>query len=33
MPLPFSAVGYNFEGSFPDQEINDLAVDNIRKTP
>jgi hypothetical protein len=31
--LPYSAVGYNFEGSFPDQEINDLAVDNIRKNP
>jgi hypothetical protein len=32
-PVPFSVVGYNFEGSFPDQEINDLAVDNIRKNP
>jgi hypothetical protein len=31
--LPYSAVGYNFVGWFDDQEINDLAVDNIRKNP
>jgi hypothetical protein len=28
-PLPFSAVGANFLGWFPDQEINDLAIDNV----
>lgn len=28
-PLPFSAAGANFLGWFPDQEINDLAIDNI----
>jgi hypothetical protein len=27
-PLPFSAVGANFLGWFPDQEINNLAIDN-----
>ena len=27
-PLPFSAVGSNFLGWFPDQEINNLAIDN-----
>jgi hypothetical protein len=28
-PLPFSAVGSNWLGWFPDQEINDLAIDNV----
>jgi len=28
-PLPFSAAGSNFLGWFPDQEINDLAIDNV----
>jgi hypothetical protein len=28
-PVPFSAVGANYLGWFPDQEINDLAVDNV----
>jgi hypothetical protein len=28
-PLPFSAVGANFLGWFPDQEINDLAIDDV----
>ena len=32
-PVPFHAVGSNFLGWFPDQEINDLAVDNIARTP
>jgi len=32
-PLPFSAVGGNFLGWFPDQEINDLAITNIVRTP
>ncbi len=27
-PLPFSAAGANFLGWFPDQEINNLAIDN-----
>jgi hypothetical protein len=27
-PLPFSAVGSNFLGWFPDQEINNLPIDN-----
>lgn len=27
-PLPFSAAGSNFLGWFPDQEINNLAIDN-----
>jgi hypothetical protein len=27
-PLPFSALGSNFLGWFPDQEINNLAIDN-----
>ena len=30
-PLPFSAVGYNFLGWFPDQEINNLAIDNVQR--
>jgi hypothetical protein len=30
-PLPFSAVGANFLGWFPDQEINDLPVDNLSR--
>jgi len=30
-PVPFSAVGSNFLGWFPDQEINDLAVDNLSR--
>jgi hypothetical protein len=32
MPLPFSAVGSNFLGWFPDQEINNLAIDNVTRT-
>ena len=32
-PIPFSAVGANFLGWFPDQEINDLAVDNVQRKP
>ena len=32
-PLPFSAVGSNFLGWFPDQEINDLAIDNVHRKP
>ena len=32
-PLPFSAVGYNYLGWFPDQEINDLAIDNVYRKP
>jgi len=32
-PLPFSAVGANFFGYFPDQEINDLAIDTIERRP
>jgi len=32
-PVPFHAVGANFLGWFPDQEINDLAVDNITRSP
>jgi hypothetical protein len=32
-PLPFSAVGSNFLGWFPDQEINDLAIDNVLRKP
>lgn len=32
-PLPFSAVGYNFLGWFPDQEINDLPLDNVQRNP
>ena len=31
--VPYSAVGFNYLGWFPDQEINDLAVDNLQKTP
>jgi hypothetical protein len=31
-PLPFSAVGANFLGWFPDQEINNLAIDNAIRT-
>jgi hypothetical protein len=31
-PLPFSAVGSNFLGWFPDQEINNLAIDNAVRT-
>jgi hypothetical protein len=31
--LPFSAVGYNFLGWFPDQEINNLAIDNFFRRP
>jgi hypothetical protein len=30
--LPFSAVGSNFLGWFPDQEINNLAIDNAVRT-
>jgi hypothetical protein len=30
-PLPFSAVGANFLGWFPDQEINNLAIDNAQR--
>jgi hypothetical protein len=33
MPLPFSAAGYNFLGWFPDQEINNLAIDNVHRKP
>jgi hypothetical protein len=32
-PLPFSAVGSNFLGWFPDQEINNLAADNVLRKP
>jgi hypothetical protein len=32
-PLPFSAVGANFLGWFPDQEINKLAADNVLRKP
>lgn len=32
-PLPFSAVGFNFLGWFPDQEINNLAIDNFYRVP
>src|ERR1700730_6736549 len=32
-PVPFSAVGYDFLGWFPDQEINDLAIDNVQRAP
>jgi hypothetical protein len=32
-PLPFSAVGANFLGWFPDQEINNLAIDNVLRKP
>jgi len=32
-PLPFSAVGASFLGWFPDQEINDLAIDQIIRHP
>ena len=31
-PLPFSAAGSNFLGWFPDQEINNLAIDNAGRT-
>jgi hypothetical protein len=31
-PLPFSAAGSNFLGWFPDQEINNLAIDNATRT-
>lgn len=31
--LPFSAVGYNRYGWFPDQEIGDLAIDNTLLAP
>ncbi|MGH9774988.1 MAG: hypothetical protein ACRD50_08590 [Candidatus Acidiferrales bacterium] len=31
-PLPFAAAGFNFLGWFPDQEINDLAIDNVKRT-
>jgi len=31
-PLPFSAVGSNFLGWFPDQEIDNLAIDNVVRT-
>jgi len=31
-PLPFSAVGSNFLGWFPDQEINNLPIDNVSRT-
>jgi hypothetical protein len=31
-PLPFSAVGANFLGWFPDQEINNLAIDNAQRS-
>jgi hypothetical protein len=30
-PVPFSAVGAGFLGWFPDQEINDLTIDNISR--
>jgi hypothetical protein len=31
-PVPFSAAGANFMGWFPDQEINNLAIDNASRT-
>jgi hypothetical protein len=33
MPLAFSAVGYNLLGWFPDQEIDNLAIDNFFRRP
>lgn len=30
-PLPFAAVGANFLGWFTDQEINNLAIDNLQR--
>lgn len=32
-PLPYSAVGANFFGFFPDQEINNLPIDSILRKP